>query len=646
MRRLGLAAPAPLKLSIREPRLSVAFHASNHAQATQSFLFPTPGCGRHRAMNSRNTWIYVTLALGLFVFIWIHERQPTQAPSGLPPVLPGLQPTNVTSVRVRLTGQLEIQVERTNDGWQLIRPRQAPAENALIEGLLAYLAGLHAQTFIPAWELRQQTNVDEAFGFDPPQASVLLQQAGERQQLLVGGRTLPGDQVFVQVVGAEGIYVVESELLQGLPRNPNDWRNAALLRQPNRAFDRLIVTNAGSTFTLQREAASGRWRLTHPMQVRADSAKVDDALAALGQTRIVQFVTDDPQADLEVFGLQPPEFSLTFRDGTNVVRELRLGHSSTNETHLAYVRLQDAPTVMLVPREPFTVWRAKFEDFRDRHLLELAHPVARIEVQGEDTFTLQRQADDTWRLLPQDLPGDAEAIAHLLATLGELQVRRFVKDVVTPPDLPGFGLAAPARQFTLRQAEPLPDHTNNVLGEIQFGGTEGEYTYARRTDESAVYAVDTSEIRTLPAAGFQMRQRELWHFDTERVTGLLIQQGESRRRLVRLGADSWSLAPGSEGIINVFGVEETVYRLGELRAVAWTAVGEEHLSRFGFRPDSLRVTVEFKTGDHLDVQFGGTAPSGLTYAATRLEGRIWIFECPPGISQLALTYLSLSRPAP
>jgi hypothetical protein len=74
------------------------------------------------------------------------------------------------------------------------------------------------------------------------------------------------------------------------------------------------------------------------------------------------------------------------------------------------------------------------------------------------------------------------------------------------------------------------------------------------------------------------------------VTGLLIQQGESRRRLVRLGADSWALAPGSEGIINVFGVEETVYRLGELRAVAWTAVGEEHLSRFGFQPDSLRVT--------------------------------------------------------
>lgn len=597
-------------------------------------------------MNSRNTWVYVTLALGLFAFIWLFERHQTSAPSGPPSVLPDLQPTNVSSVQVRPTGQLEIRAERTNGGWWLTRPLQAPAESAYIEGLLASLAGLHAQTFIPAPELRQRTNPDGEFGFDPPQASVLLQQAGRRQHLLVGGRTSPGDQVFLQVVGAGGIHVVGAELLQWLPRNPNDWRDTALLSRPDLAFDRLIITNAGATFALQRDTTSGRWRLIQPMQARADNAKVDEALRAVRQARIAQFVTDDPRTDAEVFGLQPPEFSLTFLEGTNVVRELLLGRSPTNETRLAYARRRGAPTVLLVLREPFTAWRAKFEDFRDRHLLTLSRPVSHIEVRSEDAFTLQRQADDTWRLLPLDLPADSELVTNLLATLQQLRVRRFVKDVVTTPDLPEFGLAAPARRFTLRSAAPQTGDTNNLLGEILFGGTEGEHTYARRADESAVYAVNMVDVQALPTAGFQMRERQLWSFSEDRVAGLLIQQGERTRKLARQGTDSWSIAPGSEGVINVHAVEETALRLGGLRAVTWTAVGEEQLPRFGFQADSLRVTVELKSGDQLSVQFGGAAPSGLTYAATVLEGQVWIFESPPAISQLALTYLAIPQSSP
>jgi hypothetical protein len=78
-----------------------------------------------------------------------------------------------------------------------------------------------------------------------------------------------------------------------------------------------------------------------------------------------------------------------------------------------------------------------------------------------------------------------------------------------------------------------------------------------------------------------------------------------------------------------------------LSANAWVAVGEQHLARFGFKPDGLQLTVELKSGDKLSVQFGGTAPSQLRYAATSLAGQVWIFECPPAVSELALAYLAM-----
>jgi hypothetical protein len=612
-------------------------------------------------MNSRFTGFWVALALGLFVFIVLVERHWKAPEAGPPPVLPGLERAAVTSLRVRPAGQLEIRAERveesstsslnaslaaSNTHWRLTRPMSVPAEAALIEGFLAHLAQLRAQTHIPAAELRERPDADEAFGFDPPQYSLLLQQAEQRRQLLVGGRTSPGDQVFLQVVGAEGVHVVNADFLQWLPRTPNDWRDRAFWVWPEPAFDRMVVTNAGAMFAVQRESADDsspnlRWRLAHPLQARADGVRIENGLRALRELRVAGFVTEDPQADAEGYGLRPPDFSLTFVRGTNTVLEFQFGRSPTNDSRLVFARQRGLPSVVLVPREPLAVWRAKYDEFRDRHLLTLSRPVDRIEARGDDAFTLQRQPDDSWRVLPLDLPADAEQVAELVAALQEMRVRRFVKEVVTPPDLPEFGLAAPALRFVLGGVTPRPGDTNGVLGELMFGATQGEETFARRPDESAVYAVAAAEVQRLPVAGFQLRERRLWNFREDGVTGVRAQQGDRHRKLLRQGTNSWSLAPGSEGVINVFAVEETVLRLGQLRAVAWTAVGEEHLARFGFEPDSLQVTAELKSGDQLSVRFGGAAPSGLIYAATTLEGRVWIFESPPAVSQLALTYLTL-----
>jgi hypothetical protein len=52
------------------------------------------------------------------------------------------------------------------------------------------------------------------------------------------------------------------------------------------------------------------------------------------------------------------------------------------------------------------------------------------------------------------------------------------------------------------------------------------------------------------------------------------------------------------------------------------------------------------TGDRLNLRFGGASPSQLTYAATSLAGQVWIFECPPAVSELVRMSLFIPPDAP
>ena len=153
-------------------------------------------------------------------------------------------------------------------------------------------------------------------------------------------------------------------------------------------------------------------------------------------------------------------------------------------------------------------------------------------------------------------------------------------------------------------------------------------------------------MQRLPSAAFQFRERRIWAFTEEQVTNVTIRQNGKVRQLLRQGTNAWSLAPGSQGIINDLAVEEAVHQLGELAAVAWVALGEQSLAGLGFKPDGLQLEVQLKSGDKLSIRFGGTAPSQLTYAATALAGQTWVFECPPAVSELAQAYLTIPANVP
>lgn len=593
-------------------------------------------------MNSKATWIWTAVAAVLFAFIFFFERHLQKPPTGPRRILPALNAAAVTSIQILPKGQLEIRAERTNGTWQLVKPFVYPAKSADIDFLLAVLERLTPATSITAPELRYLRRADEKYGFEPPQNSLILQQGEEQFLLHLGYRTAPGDQLFLQVVGVGEVYVVDADLLKLIPAKADDWRDPQLLDLKNIAFDRLLVTNSGKAFELQRNPTNHLWRMILPgWEPRADSDKVEAALQRLQQLRAEQFVSDDPRADLDSFGLQTPELSLALAQGTNTALLIEFGRSPTNSSGQIYARRADQNSVVTVSKSVLGTW--SHEGFRDRHLVSLTVPLTEIEVHGRDQFSLQRGSDDTWRVMPQDFPADPALVSELMTNLSDLQAADFVKDVVTAADLPDKGLVSPSLQFILKTTVTnATGVTNVIVTQLDLGTNQDDKVFARRTDENSLYTVKLADLAGLPTASWQLRQRRIWNFNENDVARIVIRQDDRTREIDRRGTNNWALAPHSQGFINDLAIEEATHQLGELAAARWVACGLEPTNTYGFGTNAHQVTVELKSGRQLTVEFGGTAPSGFPYAQTELDGQPWIFEFPWLLYyQYVQTYLTI-----
>ncbi len=590
-------------------------------------------------MNSKNTWLWMTVAVALFAFIFVFERYLRKPEPGPNFLLPDLNTKVIQTVQIRRAGQSDITVERTNGGWRLVDPISYPARSAAVQNLLDNLQHLTVIHGISEEEFRKDTNADSDYGVDPPQISLTL---NSLPPVYFGRTTAPGDQVFVRIIGIGGVSVVDASVLNLFPPDATAWRETVLTDLEQMKMDRLTITNTAKSqsFQFDLNPTNKLWGITSPMVARADNKKVEDALRAIDKLRAHSFVSDDPRADLESFGLQPPALTVAIGKGTNTLLTLDFGRELTNSPGFIYARRRDQNSVVTVSTNALVPWQSSYDTFRDRHLVSLTAPLDKITVHGLDNFSLQWHTNNTWEVTPQNFPGDAGLSGGLAQTLSDLQVADFEKDSVTDPDLPKYGLAPPCRRYILTWA--ATESGTNPPTELDFGTNSEGKIFARRVGEDAVYGIAPMDFERLPDASWQMHERQIWNFDVKDVSRITIHQNGQTREIDRKGTNGWEFAGGAQGIINDSAVQDTASELGHLSAFWWVGHGAENLARFGFSQDvAYELSIELKNGQKFDVQFAGTTRFGSPYAMVTLDNEPWIFEFPPDLFQHVWYCLSI-----
>jgi hypothetical protein len=598
-------------------------------------------------MKSNTTALWFVLAVTLAAAIWLLDNYFQPAATGEKPVFAGLRADRVTGIQIIPAGAREISVTRTNQTWLLEKPIAYPARTAAIDGLLGALEKLTPVLSLSAGEMSSHKNADAEFGFDNPQFTLDLDAGGQTWRLRVGNKTAPGDGVYVRVVGAAGALVTDTAWLQFLPHDAADWRDTALVDMPG-VVDWLVITNGTQAIELRRDVTNRLWHIIWPLPARADNLRIVSALQQLRTAQVSRFVSDDPKADLTTYGLEPAALDVWLGTGTNLLTAVHAGKDVTGMPGEMFARRENWNTIVTTPKEPLAPWRGAVNDFRDKNLLELTSPVAEIEVRGDNNFTLQQHGSNGWAMVGEKFPVDPDQVTAYIRSLAGLQIVDFVQDALTASVLQKFGLATPSPQITLRS---VAGDTNSVIAQLLFGAATTNEVYVKRSDEASIYGLAPGDLGQIALPGDCFRAHRVWNFSETNVAQVTLQQNGKTRQMIRTGTNDWSLAPGSQGIINPPAIEETVHRLGRLDVLFWIGRKFNDAQDIGITTNGLSLTLELKTGEKYSLEFGKNVwlPSLKTetpLAVVTLEGERWAFIFPPVLYPLVAEALTIPPDAP
>jgi len=608
-------------------------------------------------MNWKSTFYLLAATFGLFSFIWFFERHVgrEEAAPVVGPLAPALDPGSISAIEI-VTGKVTNRVERVNGAWRLVEPIDYPGEQLFIESFIKLCAELKPHSTISERIMETQPDGIDDYGFNPPQARIAFAQRSGEVVIEVGKRSPSEKWVYARTKDTEGVEIVTAEILKYIPASADGWRDRSLIDLDDAPFNRLSIKTTASDYEFTRAEQSSAWRITRPKPAkRADNYRVNIFMRYILDWRIAAFVSDDPKVDLEPFGLKTPVANIVFAQGTNAVATVQLGGSPTNNADVVYARRLSHTNIVLVPKQLLNAVNTPFTVFRDRQLLPFdPEKLRQIDVNADEKFTLQRQTNDAWNIVkPLVMPADNGLVGRFMTNLLTLQVVTnggWVKDVVA--DYTPFGLAPPKRSYAIHTNAPAM--TNQPYAQIGIGARPRgtlDSVYARRMSEDSVYKISLGEVSRLPLRAFELRDRRIWNFDHRAATSISVAEAGREwnlaRKLSAAGGDPyWTLAEGSQGVIQTVAIDAQALALSQLRAEKWVYQGEDEqrLGLLGLFDLSHTITLKFGAGASAEtrrIQFGKRSAGGGVYAAVKLEGGTTVFEYPYEDYQTIRQFLSV-----
>ena len=282
-------------------------------------------------MNPRNTWIFVLLAAGLFAFIYFVERRIAPPAPVVNRIWTGTA-DGLTAIQITPEDHRTIRVEHTNGVWQMTQPVVYPVQVYAVDKFLQALTALTPRYRILGPELQSHKNASQDYGFDRPGYSILLEQGEDRFMLNLGKPTAPGDGIYAQRVGSDGVDIISSDFLKALPADADEWRDRTFAKLDDLTFDRLTVTSSGTTLEFKHSATNNLWSMTRPTPSPADNGRIGNLLNQIRTARVTGFIPENSPLDLAAAGLQPPQLELALADGTNQVLDLQFGRSTNDDS--------------------------------------------------------------------------------------------------------------------------------------------------------------------------------------------------------------------------------------------------------------------------------------------------------------------------
>ncbi|MBM3276709.1 MAG: DUF4340 domain-containing protein [Candidatus Handelsmanbacteria bacterium] len=296
------------KYRLHAPRLKVAVETASGSidtiwwgadSPTERFVYVQQR-GDNPEIFTVQAWRYDNLAKGLFD---LRDRR----------VL-AFEPAAVRELR--LNRPQERVALALAEGWRLLAPAPAPADEQAVKDLLDRLHQARIES------IAAESAPPSQYGLDAPSVEVSLLLGDERaEKRLRVGAPAPGGEYYAQDLSRPAVFTLDSTLVRELGQPAAALRNRKPLVFAADQVDHIELQGPGQMLAAVVDTA-GTWSLEAPQRGPAKSWKFSNLLSQLAGVEVEEFAGPAPAGQ---YGLDHPRLRVVLRAGSQTVLEVKLG---------------------------------------------------------------------------------------------------------------------------------------------------------------------------------------------------------------------------------------------------------------------------------------------------------------------------------
>jgi len=371
------------------------------------------------------------------------------------------------------TQEGELELERKNNHWEIVKPLRARAADQKVNDLIAGVLNAKVSQFYSETPTPEQ-------GLGEPRALITLNIEGKKSPVTLKVGTTPTGEAnkeksFTRLSDRPAVTVLANSALDPLLKaRPNDVRDRKLVRVENDIIDRITIEADGQPKLVMTRKGEGWVQKDNGTEIKINESIPAKILATVQATHVTNFITDIA-SDLAQYGLEKPKLKLTFSSyasentaetqaGDRPIASVLFGNT---EGDSSYVKLEDEPFVVAAPRafgeslpthrihlQPLNVASFKTED------------ITSIEVTKAGSSIKLDRKENKWKSTDANRAINETNVASLLTNLSNLKTNRWQ----TPQEAGEQSTDSPelALNLTLKDGSSVTIQVIRPLGEEGF----------------------------------------------------------------------------------------------------------------------------------------------------------------------------------
>jgi uncharacterized protein DUF4340 len=438
-----------------------------------------------RGLRSTIALTVVLAGLGAYIY-FVTWKMPEGADANakkLEKVFAGFEADKLDEIKVTSAAGDGTTLKKEGGAWQVVQPITAKAEESEVSGITSALGQIEVTRVID----ENPTNLND-YGLSNPRIEIDFKGPGDKEyrKLFVGDKSPTGADLFAKRNDEKKVFLIPGFQETSLNRTTFDLREKAVLKFDREKVDGLDVTAGSKTLAVAKDG--GDWKITKPVQTRADFGSVEGLVGRLQSVQMKSMVTENAApADLKKYGLDKPEATVNLNAGS-ARATLLVGAKAADNT--VYARDASKQAVVTVESALLDDLKKSADDYRRKDIFEFRPFNAnRLEMtRNGQTVVLERvkgtgeNAPDTWkRVSPTAADVDREKSDGLLSKLSNIRAASFVDTTAKT------GLDKPALMVTVKFDDGKKEE------KVTFGQA-GSDVFVSRPGEPGAAKVDAADF--------------------------------------------------------------------------------------------------------------------------------------------------------